>query len=470
MTRGAITLALVDRDWAELTRALNSHVESAWVLTARLVEGGWPEGARTLLVRNCRPVPNNTYLKREADSLSIASEGWLPGFQQADVDGDIPIFVHTHPAGNATHSVHDDRVDAELQRVALNRVGSAAYASLVLGGQPEAPHFAGRMRTQRDVDWVAIDRVRVVGRNLQLLTSDPKANFDAGVFSRQVLAFGDAGQAVLRQLRVGVVGAGGTGSSVIEQLLRLGVGEIVAIDKQPLEGSNVTRVYGSNFADAGVLKVELAARQAKGIGLGTDLIAVEGTVADEAVAGTLVHCDVVFGCTDDHLGRAIITRLPIYLLQLLIDCGVVVDSRGGELHGIFGRVSVVPPLEPCLVCTGVVDATQLRNEQLAPDELRALQREGYAPELDTPDPAVVVYTTMTASAAVNELLGRLFGYIDTDSNRRLLLAHDAQVSNTFLPPVGRHQCGDARRLGFGVEPPFLGWSWPAAQPPEAPSA
>src|SRR3989442_2474424 len=48
--------------------------------------------------------------------------------------------------------------------------------------------------------------------------------FRSPFFERQVLAFGAESQALLQQLHVGVVGVGGTGSAVVEQLARLGVG------------------------------------------------------------------------------------------------------------------------------------------------------------------------------------------------------------------------------------------------------
>ena len=70
-------------------------------------------------------------------------------------------------------------------------------------------------------------------------------------------AFGPAIQLALNNLHVGIVGCGGTGSAVAEQLLRLGVRKFTLIDPDALSDSNVTRVYGSTFLDVGKLKVEV---------------------------------------------------------------------------------------------------------------------------------------------------------------------------------------------------------------------
>lgn len=55
-------------------------------------------------------------------------------------------------------------------------------------------------------------------------------------------AFGDGTTNMLRRLRIGVGGASGTGSPTIEQLKRLGVGEIVAIDDDYIEDRNLNRI------------------------------------------------------------------------------------------------------------------------------------------------------------------------------------------------------------------------------------
>ena len=83
-------------------------------------------------------------------------------------------------------------------------------------------------------------------------------------FDRQVRAFGKDIQLQLQRLNVGVVGVGGTGSAVVEQLARLGIGTLSIFDGDHFDNSNVNRVYGSSATDSGIKKVDIAKRNVTG--------------------------------------------------------------------------------------------------------------------------------------------------------------------------------------------------------------
>ncbi len=77
------------------------------------------------------------------------------------------------------------------------------------------------------------------------------------IYDRNVRAFGPDVQQTLADLRVGVVGCGGTGSAVAEQLVRLGVRHLTLLDPDVLSENNLTRVYGSSLANVGQPKVHV---------------------------------------------------------------------------------------------------------------------------------------------------------------------------------------------------------------------
>jgi len=87
-------------------------------------------------------------------------------------------------------------------------------------------------------------------------------------FGRQALVVGGEGQAKLRRARVAVVGAGGGGSHVIQQLAYLGVGEILVIDPDVYEESNRHRVVLATHSDLGKPKMKIVERFIRKIGLG----------------------------------------------------------------------------------------------------------------------------------------------------------------------------------------------------------
>lgn len=308
---------------------------------------------------------------------------------------------------------------------------------------------------------VPVGAVRLVGDSWRLLLPATDAELGS-LFDRQIRAFGPDGQRVLRELRVGIVGAGGTGSALFEQLVRLGVGEILTIDPDVIndDGSNVTRVYGSTMADIGHPKVDLAKRNAHRIGIGTNVTAIQGTINDEGTVRFLTDCDVVFGCTDDNRGRVTLGRLATWYLIPVIDMGVKLTSDDGTLRGIEGRVTTIEPGRGCLQCRGRISDAALQSEVLNPAERAQRVAEGYAAGLDERDPAVIAYTTAVAAHAVNEFLHRLFALDDdTPSGELIIRFHCRDIRRNTRTGGPGHWCMDPAHLGAGDTVPLLGMTW-----------
>jgi len=62
------------------------------------------------------------------------------------------------------------------------------------------------------------------------------------------------------QIRVGIVGVGGIGSVIAEELTHLGVADLTLVDPDVIEVSNLNRVVAATFNDIGQPKVDVAAR------------------------------------------------------------------------------------------------------------------------------------------------------------------------------------------------------------------
>src|SRR5437868_6621908 len=79
-------------------------------------------------------------------------------------------------------------------------------------------------------------------------------------YSRQVILpeIGEEGQAVLRDARVLIVGAGGLGSAVLQYLAAAGVGCLLIVDRDRVEESNLQRQPIYRMSDIGSLKADAA--------------------------------------------------------------------------------------------------------------------------------------------------------------------------------------------------------------------
>ncbi|MBW4042597.1 MAG: molybdopterin biosynthesis protein MoeB [Acidobacteria bacterium] len=118
-------------------------------------------------------------------------------------------------------------------------------------------------------------------------------------FARQVRlpGFGEAGQQALRSARVVVVGAGGLGCAVLPVLAASGVGELLVVDDDRVETSNLHRqtLYGP--ADVGRPKAEVAAERLGALGART--LAVTDRVTTANAAALIAGATLVVDGTDD---------------------------------------------------------------------------------------------------------------------------------------------------------------------------
>jgi molybdopterin/thiamine biosynthesis adenylyltransferase len=282
------------------------------------------------------------------------------------------------------------------------------------------------------------------------------------MFDRNIRAFGEGVQRVLASLRVGVIGCGGTGSAVIEQLVRLGVRTFTLFDPDALSATNVTRVYGSTPADVGRLKVDVLGDHIERIAPGAVVERLPQPITVEVIARQLATCDILFGCTDDNAGRLVLSRASTYLMTPVIDCGVLLSSDSdGALVGIDGRVTVLVPGHACLICRGRIDLQRASAEMLTPEERIKREDEGYAPALGRTEPAVVSFTTGVATTVVNELLERLVGFgTEPRPSEVLVRFHERELSSNIALPREKHYCDPkADKLGSGISSPLFEIAW-----------
>jgi molybdopterin/thiamine biosynthesis adenylyltransferase len=166
---------------------------------------------------------------------------------------------------------------------------------------------------------------------------------------------------VLDKSRVAIVGLGGGGSHIAQQLSHLGVGGYVLIDPDLVEGTNLNRLVGATQQDVaeGVAKTSIAARVIAGVDPSARIWA--KTTQWQACAIALRSCDVIFGCVDSISERAQLETAARRYLVPYIDIGMDVhQTNGGFVIG--GQVALSIPGKPCLRCMGIINDGSLKAE------------------------------------------------------------------------------------------------------------
>lgn len=192
----------------------------------------------------------------------------------------------------------------------------------------------------------------------------------------------------LQKARVLVAGVGALGNELLKNLALLGVGELLLIDFDRIEPSNLSRMVLFDEQDVGRSKVEVAAEALARLNPALNVRTIEGDLFYDVGLGHFRHSDLVIGCLDNLAARS----------RVGLSCGLAgvpyldggMWSLGGEVRWFLGDDG------PCFDCT--LDAGDLARA----DERRSCS--GFRdPEWDT---AFRVPTVISTAAIIGGLLAQ----------------------------------------------------------------
>jgi hypothetical protein len=403
-------LKIAERDFRELARLATEYLPREAAVFGLV--GVSRHGETTdILVRRVIAVPIEAYDQQLTYHLEVAPRAINGLAALTESNGLGALLCHCH--GDASsYSPSDDygerRVFGTL-RAFMPR--EAPTVSLLF----REDGFEGRVWLPGTDKPVRLDEVVIVGRAIETFSFGSTKTVVPleSVLARQVLAFGESGQRQISSCRVAVVGTGGTGSATAEQLVRLGVRDVVLIDPDGWDPTNITRVYTTVPGDRGDApsKVERVADGLRRIAPSAKIDAVRASVVLDVAAAELVDRDVIFLCTDDHWGRSIVNQLAHQYLIPTLNLGVRIAATDGEISGAVGILDVLRPDVPCLWCRQALRSERIAAESLPRSKRKELEREGYVEGVDTPMPSVISLNTVVAGLAVTQFLQLLTDFM-----------------------------------------------------------
>ena len=162
-------------------------------------------------------------------------------------------------------------------------------------------------------------------------------------------------QALLKNARILVVGAGAIGNEVIKNLALLGVGHIIIADMDKIEMSNLNRSILFRADDEGRPKADCAARSFKDIYPDARATALDGNILADVGLGYFRWAQVVVGALDNREARVFVNKACAQVNRPWIDGGIDV------LHGVVRGFR--PPDSSCYECTMSQVDWQLLNDR-----------------------------------------------------------------------------------------------------------
>jgi len=215
-----------------------------------------------------------------------------------------------------------------------------------------------------------------------------------------IALLGQEGFEILRDMRILIVGLGGLGSFVAQELVRLGAQNLILVDNDRVDRTNLNRQILYEPADVGKSKVLVAAKKLRKISPTVNIEAFD-TRLSRANGSFLVNkADVVIDCSDNIETKKLLNRLCYAGGRGFITGGV------GSWEGWVASFPFFKKEDtslPCLEC-------------FLPGELEALQ------DISDSGSAVAITTVaIIASIQVQELVNLVSGKGDSLEGKTLVV-------------------------------------------------
>ncbi len=370
-----------------------------------------------LLVHDLVLIPHDE-CQRSVDLISWPTERLLPFLQKVSSSNFAILKIHSHPGGYNQFSSVDDKSDAALFSSVYGWTDSdAPHASAVM--LPDGEIF-GRIFNP-DLSFSKLSKVVVAGDVIKIWNFEKQTSSSAEVNKRSIQAFGEGTFNLLNNMKVAVIGCSGTGSPVIEQLTRLGVGKLVLVDPDKIELKNLNRILNSKrkHAEEDEHKVHVLKNAISDFDLGTEVTSYPVNLyEDVTVLRDLASSDILVGCVDSVDGRDLVNLLSTYYIVPYFDLGIKLEADGnGGISKIVGTVHYLQPGLSSLKSRGMYDLEDLKAAGLLrkyPEQFAHFVKNSYIKNISVNRPAVISVNMMIASYAVNEMLNRLHPYKSDD--------------------------------------------------------
>jgi molybdopterin/thiamine biosynthesis adenylyltransferase len=355
------------------------------------------------------------YVSRSRGHVTLCKEYILDILRELAerLDVDTIIDVHTHPFAQA--NVHfsgiDDGDEAEFSRFLSERFDDVRYGSLVLSRSDYSARMWERQGKYLSAVTATI-KTQTKPENWPaafLNRKSRKARTDHRIFDR-ITEYIDAEilRGFIEDQRVLIIGVGGLGSLLAENLVHMGFHELFLVDPDFVEFSNLSRLVGATYNDAkqGRAKVDVVKDHLININPKVRVHALRVPVEDKRIETIAAAVDWIVVATDNHGSRFHAQSLAMRFFTPLLSVGVNITVKERTIADLSGEVITVRVGDcVCLNCLGRLNPIKIASEQ-HPDELirTELVEKGYVQGVNVKEPAVKTLNAVVAALACDQLI------------------------------------------------------------------
>lgn len=317
------------------------------------------DDAELIIISDYVPVADDHYIQDNSVGARINSDA-IRNAMQIALNKKCSIFhVHEHSGtGTPTFSFTDLDELPKIVDAIINANPNNIHGLLLLS--KDGINATVKMKPSKEE--AILEKVIRVGYPMSYNEGwYQDAVFDENRYDRQSF-LGEWSQHIISKITVGIIGLGGGGSHIVQQLAHLGVQNYIIFDDDITEDSNLNRLVSATVKDAvsGLQKTEVAYRQIKGLQPNANVKIVDDVWQKQATL--FQKCDVIFGAVDSFAGRRDIELESRRYLIPYIDIGMDVRIIEPNPPRLYGQIILSMPGKPCMHCIGYLTEELLAKE------------------------------------------------------------------------------------------------------------
>lgn len=350
-----------------------------------------------LLVKDVLLLQNNDLVLHTRTGLELNKNVYRQILLKAEKQDLSIIIWHSHPfSNNAEFSSIDNSNDINQGKFIKQSLPNIYYGNVVVAQQD----YKARLFNTGIENFVQISEVEIVGKPKLGNTS-----LDSSKFDRNYRAFGKQGQSIISSNKVALVGCGGLGWQIGQQLIALGVGEILLIDPDLIEKSNLNRLPAALNSKVGVPKARELSRILKRMNPNVEVRYRISSVLERRIQRELRKYNIIIGAVDSENIRLELNNFSVKYHKCYLDAGSEIILENKKVKHAGGQITTyIPGITPCLCCNNLLNWRRISYETLSENAKADEIKGGYIRGISEPSASVVSINGIVASALVNEFI------------------------------------------------------------------